>query len=175
MRGIFAITTALVILSSLLAKAEEPRNAPEARRHRNVCAAGPVTLANVEGGVLLSRGGSFSEIREGARLSLGDRILVRDGSANVVLGKEVVIRATSGSMVTITVDEGVACATQASLHPAVVGQAATSGIPPIIAVAGVVAVTAAGIGVGVSAANSSNNNNQDQQNAALLLLQSLSQ
>lgn len=177
MRKMFAITIAIAngILSSPSAKTEEQTTVSDALRHRNVCATGLMTLANVKGSVLLSHGGSFSEIRDGARLSPGDRILVRNGSANVVVGEEVALRANAGSMVTITAKDGVACATQASPHPAVVGQAETPSIAPIVAVAGVAVVTGVGVGVGASAANSSNSNNQDQQNAALLLLQSLSQ
>ena len=52
------------------------------------CASGQAKLAMTTGKALISRGGSFSEIKSGAGLSVGDRLLVREGSASVVVGSK---------------------------------------------------------------------------------------
>ncbi|MBG0810029.1 hypothetical protein IY145_11635 [Methylosinus sp. H3A] len=129
-------------------------------------------LTSVKGGVLLSRGGSFSELRDGAQLSPGDRILVRNGSANVALGETVAFRAGAGTMVTIAEQDGVVCAKRVSSHPATVGQAESFDATPYV-VGGAAAIVV-GVGVGAGVSSTSNNNDEQQRNAALLLLQSLS-
>ena len=72
------------------------RSGPCASGGERLCE-GEARLSEVKGGVLLSRGGSFSEIGEGAHLVPGDRIIAKDASANVVVGENVVSRVRPAS------------------------------------------------------------------------------
>jgi len=165
MKKIFATIAILGLCSSGAAVAESVTVGSESSQRQNTCAAGMARLTNVKGGVLLSRGGSFSELRDGAQLSPGDRILVRDGSANVALGETVAFRAGAGTMVTIAEKDGVVCAKRVSSHPATVGQAESFDATPFV-VGGAAAIVA-GVGVGVGVSNTGNSDKQ-QHNAALL-------
>ena len=100
MKKMLSVITALSVLSPTLVAAEEAAKASfPAKVAANACSVGGVARLTVtKGKVLLSRGGSFSEIRDGAALSVGDRILVREGSASVVVGQNVVSRVGAGSI-----------------------------------------------------------------------------
>lgn len=169
MKRILATIAALGIFSSTVAVAEDTRAAPAANRPQNDCAAGSARLAAVNGVVLLSRGGSFSEIRDGTELSPGDRILVRDGSANVMIGQNVASKVVAGSMLTIADKDGLVCAAQVSSHPAVVGEGEIFGVSPLVVAGGVAAAVGLGVGLGVGLSDNGDNG-QQQRNLALLLL-----
>jgi hypothetical protein len=140
--------------------------------NHNICAIGAAHLTNVTGGVLLSRGGSFSELRDGARLTPGDRILVRDGSASVAFGEKIAFRASAGAMVTIVEHDGLVCAKRVSSNPEIVGQAESFDATPYVVGGAAAIVVGVGVGAGVSSTNT--NDSDQQRNAALLLLQALS-
>lgn len=116
MKKMLSVITALSLLSPTLVAADEATKASfPAKVAGNACSVGGAARLTVaKGKVLLSRGGSFSEIRDGATLSVGDRILVREGSASVVVGQNVVARVGAGSMLTITEKDGAVCAAQVS-------------------------------------------------------------
>lgn len=185
MKKMLSVITALSVLSPTLVAAEEAAKASfPAKVAGNACSVGGVARLTVaKGKVLLSRGGSFSEIRDGAALSVGDRILVREGSASVVVGQNVVSRVGAGSMLTITEKDGAVCAAQVSPNPAVVAATDYYHVPvqpvsefgafdPVWLGAGAVGL---GLGIGLGVGISNNNGNGGQgQNAALLLLAGVS-
>ena len=183
MKKLLSVVTALSFLSPTFAVAAggEKASSPAG----GVCAAGRLAHLSTAGGkVLLSRGGSFSEIQDGATLTAGDRILVRDGSASVVVGKSVVSQAVAGSMLTITERDGGICAAQVTSHPAVVAQAedlfcrvrgpglslGEFDIDPVCLGIGGLAIVGLGVGLGVGLSGGGGNNN----NAALLALAGVS-
>ncbi len=154
--------------------------AAESSKGASVCATGVAHLESAAG-VLLSRGASFSEINSGAKLSVGDRILVREGSANIVIG-DVVSHVGPDSMMMLTKKGALTCATQVSPNPGVVaidnqyrpappqfepGVGATGGLEPFwgpggldpLWVIGGIAVVGAGVGIGVAASSHGGNNN----------------
>ncbi len=167
MKKILSAITALSFLSPALAAADDVVKASSpAKVARSACAAGGLArLATTKGKVLLSRGGSFSEIQDGAMLSAGDRILVREGSANVVVGKNVVSQAAAGSMLTITEKDGGICAAQVTPNPRVVAAdlpmyKGAAPLPPEpepeinpLWIVGGLAVVGAGVGLGVGLSN----------------------
>lgn len=171
MKRIVSVIAAASFFLPALGRAEDRGTASPAQQVQNACAkAGSVRLATADGKVLLSRGGSFSQIRDGAELSAGDRILVRDGSASVMVGQNVASKVGVGSMLTITEKDGFVCATQVSSHPAVVGEGEIFGVSPLL-VGGLAVV---GLGVGLGVGLSDNGDNGQQGNLALYLLAGLS-
>jgi hypothetical protein len=152
--------TVIAVLNALSLAAATAEDGKGTLGHRalNNCSAGSARLSGVKGTVLLSRGGSFSEVREGTNLVIGDRILVRDGFANVIIGEHLISRVSSGSMATITERNGSVCLAQVSTHPAVVGQEEAFGVPPVV-VAGGVAAIGLGVGLGIGLSNNGNNFN----------------
>jgi hypothetical protein len=184
MKKMLSVITALSVLSPTLVAAEEAAKASfPAKVAGNACSVGGgARLTVAKGKVLLSRGGSFSEIRDGAALSVGDRILVREGSASVVVGQNVVSRVGAGSMLTITEKDGAVCAAQVSPNPAVVAAdyyhvpvqpvSEFGAFDPFWLGAGALGL-GAGIGLGVGISNNNGNGGQGQ-NAALLLLAGVS-
>ncbi|BBU60272.1 hypothetical protein MSC49_02070 [Methylosinus sp. C49] len=171
MKRIFT-TIAIFGCCAQMAHAESAAVGAQPNQRRGVCAVGEARLTNVKGGVLLSRGGSFTELRDAASLSPGDRVLVREGSASITLGDKTAVRADAGAMVTIAENDGAICAKRVSSNPATVAQ--ESSFDPGPYVAGGFAAIIVGVGVGVGVSNTGNNNDDQQRNAALLLLQSLS-
>ncbi|WP_400765551.1 hypothetical protein [Methylosinus sporium] len=171
MKRIFT-TIAIFGCCAQMAAAESAAVGSPSNQRRKNCAVGDARLTNVNGGVLLSRGGSFTELRDAAPLSPGDRILVREGSASVTVGDKVAVRADAGAMVTIAENDGVICAKRVASNPEIVGQ--ESSFDPGPYVAGGAAAIIVGVGVGAGVSNTNNNNDEQQRNAALLLLQSLS-
>jgi hypothetical protein len=78
---------------------------------KSVCTpASSATLSSATGSVLLSRGTGFAEIKAGAALAAGDRIIVKQGGANVALGPTCNKKMGPNSMVTIVQRDGVLCA-----------------------------------------------------------------
>ena len=88
---------------------------------KSVCA--PVSsarLTSATGAVLLSRGAGFAEVKSGASLVAGDRLLVKQGSADVAFGPSCRTPPGPNSMVTLVEKGGVLCAAQLSSNPNVV-------------------------------------------------------
>jgi hypothetical protein len=139
--------------------------AAESSKGMNVCATGAAHLESAKG-VLLSHGASFSEINSGAKLSVGDRILVREGSANIVIG-DAVSHIGPDSMMMLTKKGALTCATQVSSNPGVVAAAdSTGGLEPFWGSGGVdplwviggLAVVGAGVGIGLATSSHGGNN-----------------
>ena len=98
---------------------------------KSVCA--PVSsarLTSATGAVLLSRGAGFAEVKSGASLVAGDRLLVKQGSADVAFGPSCRTPLGPNSMVTLVEKGGVLCATQLSSNPNVVAADLPSRAPP---------------------------------------------
>jgi hypothetical protein len=70
--------------------------------------------------VLLSRGTGFAEVKSGASLVAGDRLLVKQGSADVAFGPSCRTPLGPNSMVTLVEKDGVLCAARLSSDPNVV-------------------------------------------------------
>ena len=88
---------------------------------KSMCA--PVSsarLTSANGAVLLSRGTGFAEVKSGASLVAGDRLLVKQGSADVAFGPSCRTPLGPNSMVTLVEKDGVLCAAQLSSDPNVV-------------------------------------------------------
>src|SRR5215213_5042646 len=74
---------------------------------KSVCA--PVSsarLTSATGAVLLSRGAGFAEVKSGASLVAGDRLLVKQGSADVAFGPSCRTPLGPNSMVTLVEKDG---------------------------------------------------------------------
>ena len=98
---------------------------------KSVCA--PVAsarLTSATGAVLLSRGTGFAEVKSGASLVAGDRLLVKQGSADVAFGPSCRTPLGPNSMVTLVEKGGVLCAAQLSSNPNVVAADLPSRAPP---------------------------------------------
>ncbi|PPD41662.1 MAG: hypothetical protein CTY15_13190 [Methylocystis sp.] len=154
MKRIACALAAFTALAPVSGIAEESAKAPRA-----MCAP-TAQIQSMKGGVMLSRGGSFAELKAGAPLAAGDRILVRDGSANISVGQNS-MKLASGSMVTISGKDGLVCAAQSVSNPGVVGQFGGNndllgGGVPWIPIAGLGAV---GLGVGLAVGLQNNSNN----------------
>ena len=84
--------SATLLLAALtlpgVAYAQNPNVHPSCdRQAKSICA--PALYARLivaSGGVLLSRGVGFAEINSGATLAVGDRLLVKQGSAEIGIG-----------------------------------------------------------------------------------------
>jgi len=90
-------------------------------RAKSMCA--PVSsarLTSANGAVLLSRGTGFAEVKSGASLVAGDRLLVKQGSADVAFGPSCRTSLGTNSMVTLVKKDGVLCAARLSSDPNVV-------------------------------------------------------
>lgn len=88
---------------------------------KSVCTpASSAVLSSATGSVLLSRGTGFSEIKAGAALTAGDRIIVKQGGANVALGPTCNKKMGPNSMVTIVQRDGVLCAAGLTSDPTTV-------------------------------------------------------
>ncbi len=188
MKKILCAVSALCLLSPGYARAEESARTPTKALQ---CAAGPARLASAAGKVLASHGGSFSELNDGATLAAGDRILVREGSAKILVGEKILASVGKGGMLSITENNGLTCTAKVAPHPAVAGQAGSQygqygagdgqfggnllnpngyttlpgfGAVSNLAIDGaLVAVLGGAIGGGVTASQGGNNNQQQQQ------------
>src|SRR5829696_1956598 len=88
----------------------------------NIClAGGSARLSAADGEVLLSRGEGFAQIGAGEGLSPGDRVLVKKGSATLALGPSCRTKVGKSSMLAITQQDGVTCATPITTDPSTVG------------------------------------------------------
>jgi len=85
-----------------------------------VCAAASsARLVSATGDVLVSRGAGFLKGSPGAALVRGDRVLVRQGSAEIAIGPSCQAALPSNSVVTIVLRDDLLCATGDSLGGAV--------------------------------------------------------
>jgi hypothetical protein len=75
------------------------------------CAAGDKAIVTISSGgkVLVSHGGSFTSIPNGASLAPGDRILVKLGAATISIGGSSLGHVDAGSMLTIAQENGQLC------------------------------------------------------------------
>src|SRR3954469_24147610 len=138
---------------------------------KSVCA--PVSsarLTSATGAVLLSRGTGFAEVKSGASLVAGDRLLVKQGSADVAFGPSCRTPLGPNSMVTLVEKGGVLCAAQLSSNPNVLAADLPSrrAPPPMLPPEEVATVfnpawliLPAAIGVGIAAFALRNNDNDD--------------
>ena len=92
-----------------------------ATQGKSICApAASARLTSTNGTVLLSRGTGFAEVKSGASLVAGDRLLVKQGSADVAFGPSCRTPLGPNSMVTLVEKDGVLCASRLSSDPNVV-------------------------------------------------------
>jgi hypothetical protein len=91
--------------------------APPASRAPVCAKADSARLAMPKGVALVSRGGSFFEIHDGAELIAGDRLLIRGGSASLFGPDAALIRAGAGSLLTLERRDGLLCVARVSSHP----------------------------------------------------------
>ncbi len=161
MKKAFCVLVAASLCAPSVVQAQSIGAPRQAQPVEMACAAGAAHLSARGASVLVSRGGSFAEATDGAALSVGDRVLVREGSASIVVGQKVVTQAAAGSMMKLVAKDGAICAAQATLDPAVVAQRApqTNFAPPPpppehpLWVAGGVVVAGAGLGIGLAVHN----------------------
>src|SRR5829696_7671619 len=128
-------------------------------------------LTSANGTVLLSRGAGFAEIKSGASLVAGDRLLVKQGSADVAFGPSCRTPLGPSSMVTLVEKNGVLCAARLASDPNVVAADLPSRRapppPPLPVVtesvfnpAWLLVPAAVGIGVAAFALTRGNDNNE---------------
>ncbi len=184
---IFLRMAAVCCLLTPLAASAEPG------RKSLSCASGQALLVSAAGKALISRGGSFSEIGDGAALAAGDRVLMREGSGSIVVGAKVLASAEAGGLMTVSRKDRLICAAKSTTNPAVVGQQQSLdgycqlhsddlqrcggavlpyGVSPLWGLVGL-AVVGGGIGGGLAATSGQNNNN-NQQLFALFALANVS-
>lgn len=117
MRPVFH-AIAVCILAMSAAHAEDAVRTPIA------CAvADSARLATGKGVALVSRGGSFSQMRDGGELFSGDRLLLRGGAATLSAGGRLLARAEAGSLLTLESRDGKLCVARASSSPAAIAAA----------------------------------------------------
>lgn len=192
MKIFLRIAAVCCLLTPLTASAEPGR---VGARKPLSCAAGQAKLVSADGKALISRGGSFSEIGDGATLAAGDRVLMREGSGSVVVGAKVLTSADAGGLMMVSSKDGLICAAKSTTNPAVVGQEQSSedycrlhsddqlrcggaalpfGVSPLWGLIGVAAV-GGGVGGGVAASSGGGGANaQNQRLFALFLLANVS-
>jgi len=98
---------------------------------KSTCASVPsARLTSAKGTVLLSRGAGFTEATSGAPLFAGDRLLVKEGAADVAFSPSCQTPVGPNSMVTLVEKDGVLCAARLSSDPNVVAADLPSRRPP---------------------------------------------
>ena len=121
--------SATLLLAALtlpgVAYAQNPNVSPSCdRQAKSICApALSARLIVASGGVLLSRGVGFAEINSGATLAVGDRLLVKQGSAEIEIGPACTAKLGSNSMATLVERKGFLCCSSWNL----IGQLASGG------------------------------------------------
>ncbi|ATQ66920.1 MULTISPECIES: hypothetical protein [Methylosinus] len=105
----------IFVMAFSVAAATAAGAAPESRA---ICAdADSARLSMPKGVALMSRGGSFSEIHDGAQILAGDRLLIRSGSASLFGSAALLVRADAGSLLTLERRDGRLCVARVSSHP----------------------------------------------------------
>lgn len=92
--------------------------------------AGSAHLSATTGDVLMSRGVGFSQVKPGTALVAGDRLLVKQGKANLALGPSCQTQLGANSMVTLVEKDGVLCAAQLAADPETVAQRRREEVAP---------------------------------------------
>jgi hypothetical protein len=117
-----------------------------------VCGAGNGFVSSVSGDISLGRGGAVSQIGSGDAILGGDRILARDGTAQVSLGPTCVASIPANSISVVTRQNGLTCL-QLSNPP---GEAATGpGFDPLLVGVGLAAVAGVGAAIAIGTSHSS--------------------
>jgi hypothetical protein len=134
-----SVLTAIAV-AFLLPVAASAQSVAECQRVADgICAAASnARLLAATGDVLVSRGAGFLKGLPGAALVRGDRVLVRQGSAEISIGPACRAALPPNSVVTIVSRDGLLCATGESLGGAV--QAGVNMTPFIVGGAGLLGV-----------------------------------
>ena len=105
------------------------QNAPGACQKvgTSVCGTGQAVISNVSGDVSLGRGGAVNAVGGGSPVLAGDRILARDGTAQVSLGPNCSTSIPVDSISIVTREGGLTC-----LKPSNATAQATGGLDPVI-------------------------------------------
>lgn len=128
--------SAMLLLAALtlpgVAYAQNPNLNPSCdRQAKSICApALSARLIVASGGVLLSRGVGFAEINSGATLAVGDRLLVKQGSAEIEIGPACTAKLGSNSMATLVERKGFLCAVGLSPNSNTIAADLPSRVPP---------------------------------------------
>ncbi|MDE2579945.1 MAG: hypothetical protein KGL46_14170 [Hyphomicrobiales bacterium] len=159
--------SSIVVSTPVLAAQPAAASAPAA-----VCGVGAARLSG-DGVALLSRGGSYSEVKSGAALNVGDRLIAQKGSVAVMVGGTQISQVEAGSMVNLVKKGDALCAAQLSTNPSVVAadlparhSPASYDPGPVVAapvglgltpmwIAGGLGLAAVGVGVGLAVTHSS--------------------
>src|SRR5688500_16465985 len=120
MRNLIWIICALAFPGAAFAEDASTPTRCETQGKSTCAPAGSARLTAASGTVLLSRGPGFAEVKPGASLVAGDRLLVKQGSADVAFGPACRTPLGPNSMVTLVEKDGVLCATRLSSDPNVV-------------------------------------------------------
>ncbi len=108
-----------------------------------VCGAGNGVISSVRGDVSVGRGGSITKAIVGTDVVGGDRVLARDGLAQVRLGPGCLISVGANSVATITQENGLVCLQKEALAPGAV----TTFDPRLVGAGLIAAGAAAGVAV----------------------------
>jgi len=101
------------------------------RQAKSVCArAVSARLTGASGDILLSRGVGFAEVKAGATLVTGDRLLVKQGSAEIGIGPACQAKLGTNSMVTLVEKDGLLCAAGLLANSNTVAADLPSRVPP---------------------------------------------
>ena len=111
-----------------------------------VCGAGNGVISSVRGDISVGRGDAIAQAKVGSSVFAGDRILARDGVAQVRLGPGCLTSVGANAVAAVTQQNGLTCLAQGPENP---GPA----FDPLVVGAGVVAVEGAAIGVALSSHN----------------------
>jgi hypothetical protein len=101
------------------------------RQAKSICApAVSARLIGASGDVLLSRGVGFAEIKAGATLVAGDRLLVKQGSAEISIGPACQAKLGTNSLITLVEKNGRLCAAGLLANSNTVAADLPSRVPP---------------------------------------------
>jgi hypothetical protein len=120
MRKLIWIICALAFPGAAYAEAVSTSTPCETQARSTCAPAASARLTSANGTVLLSRGTGFAEVKAGASLVAGDRLLVKQGSADLAFGPSCRTPLGPNSMVTLVEKDGVLCAARLSSDPNVV-------------------------------------------------------
>jgi hypothetical protein len=113
-----------------------------------VCGAGNGVISSVRGDISVGRGDAIAQANVGASVFAGDRILARDGVAQLRLGPHCLTSVGANSVATVTQQNGLTCLALGQENPVPAVDPSLVGVG-----AGVVAVGGAAIGVALSSSN----------------------